>query len=562
MGGKDSNLSAVDNGQYAVKCEEFKEVEAEDGNIKAAIWFRLPPITASILRRIQFLQLFAESGDQGVVSDRDAGTWTWFELAILENEKTAEPMVKNNVQYVWKSHLNPMETWTCKWNRGMVFNETHNLLRSLEVGNVIAIRICARFRRWAIRAQRGYLALQISKEPAIYEPPKFGQFKYFQNALQELNDKSDTDYPLPTPSMRADGFDAANQKPLRVLCLDGGGVRGLSSLHILRNVMQQLGTKGKPAKPCEVFDMIAGTSTGGLCAIMLGRLGMSVDECIDAYKDFMKEVFTNSWWEKAKNLTDATKYNTSKLENVLKGVIEKRTQNGDEPLLDEGNLCKVFVLSIDERAVNNKSPVFLRSYTNTQQPSLLPNIKIWQAARATSAAPTYFRPMEVGGQKLIDGGLGANNPVGWLWNEVQSVYGAGRPISCFLSIGTGIPKNRALGGIFKMPTSLAANATNSEIMHILFRTLLDAYAPETMRTKYWRLNVGHEILGWPDDAKGTKREDLPALDDIEGIYGFLKKTEEYIKEQADLIHRCVEKLKESRGDMPSRPRWPPSGSTD
>ena len=44
---------------------------------------------------------------------------------------------------------------------------------------------------------------------------------------------------------------------------DGGGVRGLSSLHILRNVMQQLGTEEKPAKPCEVFDMIAGTSTGG-----------------------------------------------------------------------------------------------------------------------------------------------------------------------------------------------------------------------------------------------------------------------------------------------------------
>lgn len=232
-----------------------------------------------------------------------------------------------------------------------------------------------------------------------------------------------------------------------------------------------------------------------------------------------------------------------------------------------------FVLSIDETAVNNKSPVFLRSYTNTQQPSLLPNIKIWEAGRATSAAPTYFGPMQVGDQKLIDGGLGANNPVGWwvhlsfygttffnaerllfrLWNEVLSVYGAGRPISCFLSIGTGIPKNRALGGIFKLPTSLAANATNSEIMHILFRTLLDAYAPQTMRAKYWRLNVGHEIPGWPEDPKAAKKNDLPELDDIKGIYGFVEKTEQYITQQADLIRRCVETIQESRWDIPLRP---------
>ncbi|GAB1202606.1 hypothetical protein APSETT445_001225 [Aspergillus pseudonomiae] len=472
-------LSSEDSGQYVVKCEQFKEVKAEDGNIEAAIWFRLPPITPSVLRRIQFLQLFAESGDQGFVGDRDAGTWTWFELAILENEEKDEPMIKNNIQYVWKSHLNPMETPNFK-----------------SVGNVIAIRICARFKMWAIRALKGYLAVQISKEPATYEPARFERFKYLQNALQELNEKNDTDYDLETPPMRADGFDAANEKPLRVLCL--------------------------------------------------GRLRMSVDECIHEYEKFMNQVFTNTWREAAENLVNVTKYNTSKLENVLRGVIKERTKNEDEPLLDEGNECKVFVLSIDETAVNNKSPVFLRSYTNTQQPSLLPNIKIWEAGRATSAAPTYFGPMQVGGQKLIDGGLGANNPVGWLWNEVLSVYGAGRPISCFLSIGTGIPKNRALGGIFKLPTSLAANATNSEIMHILFRTLLDAYAPQTMRAKYWRLNVGHEIPGWPEDPQAAKKNDLPELDDIKGIYGFVEKTERYITQQADLIRRCVETIQESR----------------
>jgi patatin-like phospholipase/acyl hydrolase len=62
----------------------------------------------------------------------------------------------------------------------------------------------------------------------------------------------------------------------RILSLDGGGVRGLSSLLILREVMEEIGRKADaPAPlPCEYFDLIGGTSTGGLIAIMIGRLRM------------------------------------------------------------------------------------------------------------------------------------------------------------------------------------------------------------------------------------------------------------------------------------------------
>ena len=64
----------------------------------------------------------------------------------------------------------------------------------------------------------------------------------------------------------------------RILSLDGGGVRGLSSLLILRNIMEEIARRKGPgtaeAHPYEYFDLIGGTGTGGWIAIMLGRLRM------------------------------------------------------------------------------------------------------------------------------------------------------------------------------------------------------------------------------------------------------------------------------------------------
>jgi patatin-like phospholipase/acyl hydrolase len=74
-----------------------------------------------------------------------------------------------------------------------------------------------------------------------------------------------------------------NPLPMRILSLDGGGVRGISSLYILKELMVQASLQlaaDKPneprsiPRPCQVFDIICGTSTGGLIALMLGRLEM------------------------------------------------------------------------------------------------------------------------------------------------------------------------------------------------------------------------------------------------------------------------------------------------
>jgi patatin-like phospholipase/acyl hydrolase len=75
-----------------------------------------------------------------------------------------------------------------------------------------------------------------------------------------------------------------DRTPLRILSLDGGGVRGLSSLVMLNAIIAEMQLKLvhefkplkpiPPIRPCQIFDLICGTSTGGLIAIMLGRLQM------------------------------------------------------------------------------------------------------------------------------------------------------------------------------------------------------------------------------------------------------------------------------------------------
>ncbi|KZV61479.1 FabD/lysophospholipase-like protein, partial [Peniophora sp. CONT] len=83
-----------------------------------------------------------------------------------------------------------------------------------------------------------------------------------------------------------------SQPPLRILSLDGGGYRGLASLEILDRLMHELKRDdGTIPKPCEVFDFIIGTSTGGLIAILLGRLRYSVAEARDTYMKFGEKIF-------------------------------------------------------------------------------------------------------------------------------------------------------------------------------------------------------------------------------------------------------------------------------
>ena len=131
---------------------------------------------------------------------------------------------------------------------------------------------------------------------------------------------------------------------IRLLALDGGGVRGLSSLMILQQLMRHVDPESPP-KPCDYFDMIGGTSTGGLIAIMLGRLRMTVDECIERYIALSDEVFEKKAHRIKINGKLQGRFDAMKLERTVKQILIDSGLDQEALLQDISDAaCKVYVL--------------------------------------------------------------------------------------------------------------------------------------------------------------------------------------------------------------------------
>lgn len=149
--------------------------------------------------------------------------------------------------------------------------------------------------------------------------------------------------PDPIPNLHHTLFPARNTMPdndIRLLALDGGGVRGLSSLMILQSLMSTIDPENPP-KPCDYFDMIGGTSTGGLIAIMLGRLRMTVDECIDAYVRLSRDVFQKKSHRVKINGEMRGRFDTTALEQVVGAILAQTGHSKDALLKDDSATCRV-----------------------------------------------------------------------------------------------------------------------------------------------------------------------------------------------------------------------------
>ncbi|KAK3983768.1 acyl transferase/acyl hydrolase/lysophospholipase [Cladorrhinum sp. PSN332] len=276
--------------------------------------------------------------------------------------------------------------------------------------------------------------------------------------------------PTPIPGITRANTTKVRDNPWAplVLSLDGGGIRGLSELFILRRIVEKIQQKiddsekdgvespflfgpnnaALPLLPCYFFDYIVGTSTGGLVAVMLGRLRMSVDNTIKAYWQLGNYVFYPRRFIRS--------YSSKKLKKAIVGTVldncgchQGGRHCGDQELLRqydyaesgshdvsyrehperENFTCKV-VLVAQKKGGSSQATHLFRSYNHCQRfenepqeynPGALgrSQTKIWEACRATSAAPYYFRNMTIDADQYLDGGAGNNNPSNIAWNEAK-----------------------------------------------------------------------------------------------------------------------------------------------
>lgn len=124
-----------------------------------------------------------------------------------------------------------------------------------------------------------------------------------------------------------------------------------------------------------------------------------------------------------------------------------------------------FVCATPARNIQVGRPRRLRSYHVRSNPGY-EGCTIWEAARATTAAPTYFKSISIGPdnarkEDFIDGGVGCNNPIQQILDEVRAAFGAERFVSCVISIGTGIPKVTDLKKSTTLTKIIPINAINA-----------------------------------------------------------------------------------------------------
>ena len=141
----------------------------------------------------------------------------------------------------------------------------------------------------------------------------------------------------------------------------------------------------------------------------------------------------------------------------------------------------------------SSTPVLLRTYRSREIPL---DCKIWEAARATSAGPTFFKRVEIKGQPFIDGGIGCNNPSRLLLDEAKALFN-NRQIGCLVSVGAGAGSSISIKkpGVFQrivatdVMDTLKAIATDCEYQHETMSHLF-GNSPNT----YFRLNVERGVL--------------------------------------------------------------------
>ena len=215
---------------------------------------------------------------------------------------------------------------------------------------------------------------------------------------------------------------------------------------------------------------------------------MDIESCIEAYLEISRSVFgsprsTTRAGEIINAIFGQSKYKSKVLEQQIKNLVVKiLNEEGEDATLlsDKPNATRWYVFVLTTRSINKTKraqPSFvcvvqsgdrninrLRSYPSSRCEDA--HARIWEAARATSAAPLFFDPIQVGklGSFFADGAVRCNNPIRELMSEAHNIWGTGTlDIKCILSIGTGHLERGTLGrSALKVVKSCVAIAVETE----------------------------------------------------------------------------------------------------
>lgn len=119
------------------------------------------------------------------------------------------------------------------------------------------------------------------------------------------------------------------EKPFKILSIDGGGIRGIYPARFLAELEEDINNAGLPKKLFEYFDLICGTSTGGIIALGIA-LGMSAQEVLSIYRDNADKIFPGR--SSMIHYFRRPKYRSDHLSELLKNSFQSLSENGDTRL--------------------------------------------------------------------------------------------------------------------------------------------------------------------------------------------------------------------------------------
>ena len=248
------------------------------------------------------------------------------------------------------------------------------------------------------------------------------------------------------------------ERPRKLLALDGGGIRGVLTLEILAEMERQIKAATGQEKLGEYFDYIGGTSTGAIIAAGLS-IGMSAQQLLEFYETCGTLMFEKTTLIERVATLMASLYKSEPLTDKLKSLFtDAKNSSGLANLDSDRVLCLLLVvtknITTDSAWPVSNNP--FAKYNNPDHPECNLHIPLWQLVRASTAAPVFFppevvplNPNKTGNLRVfVDGGITPyNNPAFLLFRmATQPAYNLnwklGEENLLLISVGTGAARNK------------------------------------------------------------------------------------------------------------------------